>query len=141
MLHWNEQFETGHPLIDSQHQMLISYLNRLEAMTRNTNPSRQEVEFILNLIDFVETYTLVHFKHEEGCMIRFRCPAHAENKLAHQQFLEYFREFKRRFEIEGCRPDVLRELQETFAGWIQQHILNIDLRLKPCLAPNIEKEA
>jgi len=32
MLQWSEQFETGHSLIDTQHKMLITYINRLEGI-------------------------------------------------------------------------------------------------------------
>ena len=137
MLQWNQQFVTGNSKIDSQHRALISQINRLEEMAHNTNPNRQEVEFILNLVDFVENYTKMHFAHEEDCMNRHRCPAHQENKAAHGQFLEFFREFKRRFEAEGCRPTVLKELHDTCSSWIQDHILKIDTRLKPCLDAEI----
>lgn len=134
MLQWTEKFETGHSQIDFQHKMLISYVNQLEGMANTTNPTRQDVEFILNLVDFVETYTMVHFSHEEGCMIRHQCPAQAENKSAHDQFLQFFADFKRRFANEGCRPEVLQQLHESCCAWIQGHILTIDVKLKPCLA-------
>jgi hemerythrin len=133
MLQWSQHFETGDPAIDSQHRALISHINRLEEMSHNTNPNRQEVEFILNLVDFVENYTQMHFSHEEDCMERHRCPAHQENKAAHNHFLNFFREFKRRFEAEGCRPNVLKDLHDACSSWIQDHILKIDTRLKPCL--------
>ena len=133
MLRWNEQFETGHSLIDTQHQMLISYINRLEGMSGNTNPSRQDVEFFLQLIGFMETYIAVHFKQEEECMASYRCPAYQQNKDAHCMFLDYFVEFKLRFETEGCRPELLKDLHETCSSWIRQHILQIDMQLKPCL--------
>ena len=133
MLRWSEKFETGHSLIDTQHQMLISYINRLEGLARNTNPSRQEVEFFVQLISFMETYVAVHFDHEECCMARHKCPAYQENKDAHGKFLEFFRAYKHRFETEGCRPDLLTELHEACSSWIQQHILRIDVQLKPCL--------
>jgi hemerythrin len=133
MLQWTDNFETGDPVIDSQHKTLIGYINRLEGVSRTTNFDRKEAEFIINLVDFVEIYTLEHFKHEEGCMVRHRCPAHQMNKDAHAQFLEFFTRFKRRFEAEGSRPDVLQELHDSCSDWIQKHILQIDLQLKPCL--------
>jgi hemerythrin len=133
MLQWTEQFETGDPDIDSQHKMLIDYINRLEEMSRTTNPDRTEAEFLLNLVDFVENYTKVHFSHEENCMARHRCPAYEKNKSAHQEFLQFFQRFKYRFENEGCRPDILKELHDTCSAWIQGHILRIDTQLKPCL--------
>ncbi|MDR3377328.1 MAG: hemerythrin family protein [Verrucomicrobiae bacterium] len=133
MLSWSDRFETGDAVIDSQHKTLIDYLNRLESIARNTNFDREEAEFILNLVDFVEIYTIAHFKNEEACMARHRCPAHQKNKDAHAHFLGFFHDFKRRFEIEGCRPEVLNALHQACSDWILQHILGIDLQLKPCL--------
>jgi hemerythrin len=133
MLQWTEEFETGEPSIDSQHKLLVGYINQLEGMSRLTNPDRQEAEFLLNLVDFVEGYTLVHFRHEEGCMVRHRCPAHAENQAAHADFLLFFRQFKLRFESEGCRADLMQQLHDKCAAWVRLHILRIDRQLKPCL--------
>jgi hemerythrin len=134
MLQWTEKFETGHPQIDFQHKMLMNYINKLDGISHTTNPTRQEVEFIINLVDFVEKYTTEHFKHEESCMKRHHCVAYTENKFAHQAFSRYFVEFKRRLANEGCRPEVLRDLHETCTAWIRSHILTIDVKLKDCLA-------
>jgi len=131
MLQWTEQFETGHAEIDAQHRTLIEYINRLEEVSYTTNPDRHEAEFLLELVDFVEDYTRVHFSHEEGCMARHKCPAYAENQAAHRQFLEFFRKFKHHFETGGCRREVLQELHDACSAWIQGHILRIDLQLKP----------
>ena len=133
MLVWNEQFETGHSLIDAQHRMLIAYINRLEALAQNTNPTREEVELFLRFIEFQETYILTHFGEEEACMHRFKCPARQENQMAHRAFLGGFQKFKLRLDAEGFRPDLLRELHDSCGAWIQQHILRIDVQLKPCL--------
>ena len=133
MLMWSEQFATGHPLVDTQHRMLISYINRLEDLARNTNPSRVEVELFLRFIEFLETYILTHFREEEECMIRFKCPVHAQNRMAHRAFLDFFRTFKLRLEVEGYRHEVVQELHDSCSAWIQQHILRIDVQLKPCL--------
>ena len=133
MLQWNDSFETGHALIDTQHKMLITYINRLETISRNTNPSRQEAEFIVQFIGFMETYIDVHFKQEEECMDSYRCPAHQENKDAHRDFLILFRRFKQQFDTDGSRPEVLMDLHNSVSVWIQKHIMQIDVRLKPCL--------
>jgi hemerythrin len=140
MLLWSEQFETGHSLIDTQHKMLITYINRLEGMARTTNPNRQEVEFFLQLVGFMETYIDVHFKHEEECMDSYKCPLHQENKEAHRKFLIFFRQFKRHFETEGFRPEVLLELHESCSTWIKEHIMQIDVQLKPCISRSLAPE-
>jgi len=130
MLEWNEQFETGHVQIDDQHRTLISYMNRLGAMPLTTNPSREELEFVLGLVDFIQSYTEHHFQHEEHCMHRHQCPAYQKNKDEHGTFLEFFHKFKRRFQNEGYHPGLAKELYETCSSWITSHILRVDLRLK-----------
>ena len=82
----------------------------------------------------METYIDVHFKQEEECMESYRCPSHRENKAAHHEFLLFFRKFKRHFETEGVRPEVLLELHESCCTWVQQHIMQIDVQLKPCVS-------
>jgi hemerythrin len=133
MLLWSDQFETGQPLLDTQHRMLISYINRLEELAHNAHPSREEIELFLRFIEFLETYILTHFREEELCMNRFKCPVRMENAQAHRAFLEFFQKFKRRLGLEGYRPEVVKELHDSCCSWIQQHILRIDVRLKPCL--------
>ena len=133
MLLWSDQFETGHSLVDTQHRMLISYINRLEELARNTNPGRVEVELFSRFIEFLETYILTHFNDEEGCMNRFKCPIRVDNQKAHRMFLEFFRKFKLRLQAEGYHPEAVQELHESCSAWIQQHILRIDVQIKPCL--------
>jgi len=142
MLQWSEQFETGHSLLDTQHRMLISYINQLEDLARISNPSRVNGELFLRFVEFLENYILTHFREEEGCMNHFNCPVRAENALAHQEFLEFFRKFKVRLEVEGCRPEVMKELHDSCSSWIQLHIMRIDVQLKPCLnqIPTLEEE-
>jgi hemerythrin len=140
MLNWTEKFASGHALIDAQHRMLISYVNRLEDMSRTTNPSPADVELFLRFIEFLESYIIHHFQEEEGCMLRFRCPAHKDNKRAHSEFLDFFRGFKRRFGTEGYRPEVVKELFEACMAWIQRHILQVDVQLKACQQPFYDNE-
>ena len=133
MILWNEQFATGSETIDQQHRMLIYNINHLECMLENNNPTAAECEFLIHLISFLETYTVKHFQFEEGCMERFRCPAHAKNKQAHEQFMMFFQRFKERSLAEGFRQDVIRTLHQTISLWIQEHIVKVDTQLKPCL--------
>jgi len=135
MLDWNEKFETGHPVIDSQHRMLISYVNRLEELSRNSTPSKDEVDLFFHFMDFLENYMTTHFSEEEGCMLRFRCAAHKDNMIAHTEFLDFFRGFKRQLETEGYSPEAGQELYAACVAWILRHILRVDVQLKPCHTP------
>jgi hemerythrin len=140
MLDWNEKFATGHHLIDLQHRMLISYVNRLEELSASRHPSKDEIELFFHFMDFLEGYITTHFSEEEGCMFRFRCAAHKENMIAHTEFLDFFRGFKLRLETQGYNPAVVREMYAACIAWILRHILRVDVQLSACQIPFYEHE-
>jgi len=135
MIVWNEQFKTGSDTIDREHQLLIHNINYLECLLTETNPTKETCDFLLHLIDFFESYIVEHFRFEEDCMEKHRCPVHAANKSAHEMFMAFFKQFKEDIRHKGFRPDVIRTLHRTMNQWIQEHILRVDTQLKPCLKP------
>ena len=133
MLLWSEKFSTGSPTIDEQHRQLIRYLNQFEGLLVQTNPTREEIAFISQFLDFLEDYINSHFSYEEQCMESYRCPAHQKNKQAHENFRQMFQRFKAHAKKEGFRTEMLIELNQTINAWVQDHILRVDTELKPCL--------
>lgn len=129
MLIWSEQFATGVPLVDTQHKMLIEKINLLERLLAGPAPTKEKCDELLN---FLGSYVGTHFKYEEGCMEKMRCPAHERNKQAHAAFLTVFGKFKTRYLAEGPKPELLKELHGAAADWIKNHILSIDISLKAC---------
>lgn len=129
MLTWSEQFATGNALVDTQHRMLIDKINRLETLLAGPPPSKAVCDELLN---FLGSYVTTHFRFEEGCMEKARCPMHEKNKQAHAAFLDVFAKFKGRYVVEGPKPELLRNLQTVAADWIRNHILSVDIQLKAC---------
>jgi len=138
MILWSEKFATGSNVIDQQHRMLINHINHLEWMVTSTNLNREDCEYLIHLTSFLQSYAEKHFQYEEECMENYRCPASEKNKQAHAGFLAFFRQFKKRCEAEGFRPEMLRTLHQTLSSWITEHILAVDTRLKPCIAAAAE---
>ena len=90
---------------------------------------------MVRFVEFLEDFCLAHFREEEDCMLRFRCPVHHAAQAAHHEFLNFYQGFKLRFGIEGYSAEVVKELFEACVAWIQRHILRIDVQLKPCQTP------
>jgi len=134
MLTWSEEFATGSPLVDTQHRMLIDKINLLEKLLSGPPPSKAACDDLLN---FLGSYAGTHFKFEEQCMERYRCPVHDQNKKAHTAFLDTFAKFKERYSKEGPKPELLRSLQVTASDWIKSHILSVDIKLKSCLTGSV----
>ena len=129
MLTWNEQFATGSALVDTQHRMLIEKINLLEQLLNGPPPSKAVCDDLLN---FLGSYVVTHFKFEEQCMEKAKCPAHEINKQAHAALLGVFGKFKERYLAEGPKPELLRSLHTAAADWIKNHILSIDIKLRNC---------
>ena len=131
MLQWTDQFATGFPLVDTQHRMLIDKINLLERIAAEPKPQKAQVD---ELLTFLGGYVATHFKFEEGCMEKARCPAHEKNKQAHAAFLNTFAKCKAQYGVEGPTPAFLRGLHQAAADWIKGHILSVDVQLKSCKA-------
>jgi hemerythrin len=130
MLTWREEFATGSVLVDTQHRLLIEKINKLEQLLTGASPSKTDCD---DLVGFLGNYAAMHFKFEEQCMSRYRCPAHEQNKQAHEVFLGVFSKFKERYLAEGPKKELLQNLHATASHWIQDHILAVDIKLKPCV--------
>jgi hemerythrin-like metal-binding protein len=131
MINWTTEFETGSATLDQQHRLLIENINLLEEQLHTTNPTPEQAEFRVHLLDYLEAYANIHFKCEEQCMESSRCPAHAENQREHERFRGFIHHYKRLCEIEGFRIELLRNLHEVIRTWISEHILKIDTQIKP----------
>lgn len=108
MLLWSAELTTGVESVDAQHQEFINTVNKLEEMSKITNPTVANCGCIIELVDFLESYATFHFSHEEECMARFRCPAYDRNRQQHNDFMAHFRAFKQRYTAEGFRPQFWR---------------------------------
>ena len=133
MIRWTTKFETGSPKLDQQHRLLIDNINLLKDLLDNPKLSRQEAEFAVILVDYLESNANLHFMGEEECMEAYRCPVRALNQQAHQQFRAFIHDYKRLCEIEGFKVELLQNLHNVMRKWILGHILKIDTQLKRCI--------
>ena len=120
---------TGADSIDAQHKVLVDLINRL-LVSMQTGRAKDEVGPILN--DLAK-YATSHFAHEEACRARFSCPAALANKNAHAAFLNTFTAMKADYDKNGPSPMMAIRMQRELSDWIAQHIVGVDVKLKPCI--------
>jgi hemerythrin len=135
MLEWKPDYETGVPVIDTQHKVLFDTINRIETLLGKAEIERAEAEYLL---DFLEQYATQHFKGEEACMARFHCPAHGKNRMEHEQFLNVVRYCRLEYVATTATREVLERLHATVVWWINSHILKVDVQLRDCLGLNAQ---
>jgi len=130
MLEWKPAYETGVPEIDTQHRVLFDNINRLGKLLDKAEVDRAEADYLLK---FLENYAEQHFKGEESCMARYRCPAHNRNKEEHAQFRTILGFAIGQYETATTPKVVLTRLHDSMVWWISNHILKVDIQLKSCV--------
>lgn len=131
-LNWEEHYSTEVSSIDRQHQKLFQYINKLESCIKNNVFEGTEVD---NILDFLGTYTKVHFDHEEFCMNDLKCPVSGKNKKAHDSFITFFMNFQSNYnssdELEKKKSEII-SLHKMAEDWLINHICRIDIHIKSC---------
>lgn len=126
---WDESMSTGVPELDEAHRRLFECVNELgTAIKEGTGHAGA-----MRTLDFLGTYAAQHFGSEEDCMHRHQCPAALTNKKAHTEFLAYFTRMKADCESSGFTNTRLMEMQQALGNWLRNHIMKIDVTLKPCI--------
>lgn len=130
MITWQEKYSTGIAELDKQHKNLFDYTNSLEQIIKDNALSRSSIDGFMRLLD---QYIKVHFGHEENCMYKYHCPAAAQNKEAHQKFIERFKMTEDRIRTEDANDQALKDLHQFLESWLVEHICKIDTQIKACV--------
>jgi len=130
MTTWSARFETGHPQIDAEHREFIRQLQALKAAIDAGAGREQTVELIVIL----QKYALGHFAREEAHMLNVKCPATGANCSAHREFARKLDGWLELLSYSGTPVSLLLEVHRESIQWIENHILNIDCRLRGCTA-------
>lgn len=116
---WNDNLVTGIPIIDSQHKHLVAMLTRLGRL-RCGKESFQEA------FDELKNYAAMHFKTEQDYMLANSYPSYPEHKISHDKFLEKFKEFEDKINIEKNLIKLGSEIYDYAINWMVEHYSKID---------------
>ena len=121
---WNPQLETGIALVDEQHRVLVSLLNRL-AQQHVQGATESEVQTILGEL---ADYAHYHFETEEGIWGASLAGDDwlAQHIQTHQRFFDHIVALQ-----SGNKPFqvVLDDLFSYLTQWLAYHILESDKRM------------
>ena len=123
---WSSELFTGFKDIDEHHFTIIKKLFEIEQLINN-KPSKSE---IMDALLFLESYTQMHFKHEETVMADEHCPAAEENKRQHEVFIAKVQAFNRNFAHDDTMDVDLKDVAKELSDWVINHIKEVDLQLK-----------
>ncbi len=131
MVTWQDSLSTTDERTDSQHKVLIEQFNKLEEiMNSNSNGGFRLAAG--EVLDFLQFYAAWHFEEEEKLMAQLNCPAAAENKRQHAEFLAMFNQFYERWQTSKMDIELARSTYKILSDWIVTHIQKVDIHIKDC---------
>lgn len=121
LIDWDPSWALGIPLIDGQHQKLVSMIRELQEDARSPEIGSQTLLFVLfEILD----YAVTHFTDEEALFMDKGWTGEAAHLAEHEAFLHRARAQLETFRTDG---DAVRE--QTLAwlvGWLKAHIMVSD---------------
>ncbi|MFZ4858769.1 MAG: bacteriohemerythrin [Desulfuromonadaceae bacterium] len=121
---WNKELETGIPALDSQHKgifdRIINFFQKCD--------EGEEAKEIIELFDFLDSYTKKHFIYEENLQKYNNYPGLAEQQEQHALFLADLAELRRTLETAGQTRDLSLITKGKLIRWYNHHIKNLDKR-------------
>lgn len=117
-MEWTREFDSGIPVIDTQHKRIVEFINELDdaCRTHNAAETQHVMEGLLN-------YTVTHFEFEEDLQEKAGYPFLKAHRRIHEIFMKKVAEIRSRAE-KG--QDVAPELLVLLKGWLASHIKGED---------------
>lgn len=126
MIVFDKNLETGNELIDTQHQELISRVNKLTSSLE----TGREKNVAVQTLDFLMDYTVFHFEAEEKLQEEAGYPELAAHKELHASFVKAVDELKEMLEEEEGPSDAFVEaVNKNVVDWLKNHIQICDKKV------------
>jgi hemerythrin-like metal-binding protein len=129
-IRWRDEMVIDRGLIDDDHRHLIDIINRLRVRGPRERAGLADAIDVLHALKF---YAETHFAREERLQRLVRYP---ESELQHDEHQRLVRTLdaitaKTLSADAADASDVLQELNTFLRHWLLDHIIRLDLRMKP----------
>ena len=124
LLSWKEEYQTGIPGVDYEHQVLIASIKEM-AKQLNNNASFEE---ILQCLGGIHARIEAHFALEEKIMRDRKYDSYFEHKDDHDRLLEDIRGIMDNVHASDDVEKIKKNLLQDIDRWFSVHFLNLDLQ-------------
>jgi hemerythrin len=126
-IEWQEVFETGIPVVDTQHQKLVAMINQLEAALQAGE--EQASDEIGSVLVKLVNYTRYHFSTEEKMQEAIEFSGSEAHARQHKALIARVTSILARQE-KGSAVTIC-EVLDLLADWLVNHILYQDKKIGP----------
>jgi hemerythrin len=124
---WQEEFRTGIPGVDYEHEKLIEQINSIFALI----DGKADREEVLDGLGDIYGAISAHFSLEERMMERYAYGNYCEHKADHERLLDSIRDIADEFESTIELDDEM--FKQKLNDWFQAHFKTHDSRLHKLL--------
>ena len=128
LIEWRQEFNTGIPAVDHEHQQLIEIINDLYEKLRVAD-AEAVTAFLAELHDRVSA----HFALEERIMQERLYEGYVEHKTDHERLLDDIRDVMEEYRSGGYR-DAADRLALRLEEWFSRHFRTLDVRFHKWVA-------
>lgn len=123
--YWSEDYATGFPIIDQQHQAMFQLVSDLQrAMIEQASSDR-----LKELLEALLQDTTAHFTLEEDLMLEHCYPSYEQHKQIHDRLTHKISKVLARLEAEEDTVLVNSELSHFLHQWLVHHIQGQDRKM------------
>lgn len=128
---WDSSMSVGEKNIDAQHKKLIGQINRLIDVISSLSV---EIGHVHQSGQFLYDYIKEHFAYEEKYMEEHNFPGLEKHKEIHQDFIQFYKNFKAELKEEMSSGDfssvevekILEKIKKYLMDWFVNHIKGMD---------------
>ena len=121
---FTDKFKTGIPMIDEEHKTLFDIIGKIYKAIE-TDLVHDKFDLILDILDELKEYTIVHFADEENYMKEIGYDGLAQQKILHEKFIETLNEVNLDH-VDDNQEEYLYEVLNFLQNWLVNHILKVD---------------
>lgn len=114
-IHWKQTYETGQPLMDAEHRLLVMLFRKLDVAIKTQQQPATISHIVLELRKCVE----FHFVSEENVMRETGYPDIDEHRAQHAKLLLNLQTMINRLASHREYPD---DVLDFLIGWLTEHI-------------------
>jgi hemerythrin-like metal-binding protein len=118
-IHWDRTYETGQPLIDAEHRLLVMLFRKLDIAIKLKLPGITIARIVVETQRFVE----FHFISEENLMVETGYRGLDAHRAVHRTLLAQFKAMAAKLAVHREYPD---DLLYFLVDWLIEHIANED---------------
>lgn len=125
---WKREYSVGIDALDADHIVIFSLINHIDEAKR-FGSDESAVDRILEVL---MTYARGHFRREEKLLAEYDYPELEKHKEEHRLVEEQLKELHEEYQ-RAPSLDFSQETMELLSFWLDDHILNVDMRYREYL--------